>query len=44
MQTKFTQIREKIEVRVAMLMVVGGTSLLAFIAATGIIVQGPGHP
>jgi len=44
MQTKFTQIREKIEVRVAMLMAVGGTTLLAFIVGTGAIVSGPGHP
>lgn len=41
MQTTFTQIREKLQVRLTMLMVVGGTSLVAFIAGSGAIVSGP---
>lgn len=44
MKAQITQIKEKIEVRALMLLVVGGTTLLAFIGGTGVIVNGPGRP
>lgn len=44
MQSIFAAIREKLEVRMAMLLAVGGTTVLAVIAGTGVIVNGPQYP
>ena len=44
MEAKVRDIREKLQVRWAMLLAVGGTTLAALVAGAGVISQGPGRP
>jgi hypothetical protein len=43
-EAKVRDMREKLQVRWAMFLAVGGTTLAALVAGSGVILSGPGRP
>ncbi len=44
MESKARKIKQALEIKWAMLLAVGGTTLVAFVDGSGVISNGPGRP